>query len=474
MLCGALWVLAAVAVPSWPGRINNDTVAFLRDIDDRDITNWGTPILQYLWMPFRDLGIDLGPVLVLQIAIVYLALVVILESMGIATARAALIGCLVCVHPVTYGLLSAVIRDTWFLALWLLALAIGRTHRISGGRRLAAMVTVVFFAYAARQNGIAIAPPLLFVASQGVRDRRGRQLGAPTRAVLAGVLTALIIFAMSLLTMVLPIRHERPGSVYMWDLVRFSLRSEQMLLPHELNPDGIDIDQLRELATPYNLDELLFRERRVPMMLDERGNAAAQTAWVRLVRDDPVEYLRMRWQLMSRQIGLSGNTRNPFLPTSIDNQFDIGPAFPGLAERATDYQLTFNQGDVWWVGGAVHRAWPMLLVAAAAAIMALLRRRTAPVAVDVAVTCAGVLATVFFFAPQLQFRFVAPVVVVSLVSAVALARPGSSAPADASAAMPARPVDGAVTPAVVDGDDEPPGHAADARRNGALSPTERR
>lgn len=412
-----------IAVPSWPGRINNDTVAMLQDIDGRTISNWHAPLLQYLWLPFREIGFDLSPVLVAQVVGSFVALFLILETFSFSRTQCSVGAVLLSLHPVTYGLLASVIRDAWFLTFWLLALAASRTHRVSGARRFVAVVVLVLLAYLARQNGIAIAPVLLYAALRPTSWPRVAQWSVVRRGLAAIVATVVIIGAVNLVESLVPVRAERPGAVYMWDLVRFSLRADEMLLPPELNQGDITIDELRGSASPFNLDRLLFIDQSVPYILDDVENAAAREAWVELVQDDPVEYVRMRWELMSRQIGLSGNTRNPFLPERIDNPFGIEPTFPSLARRATDYQLTFNQGTSWWEAGAVHRSWPMLLLLGLAAVLAWRRRRGSDVALDAFWTASGVLATVMFFAPQLHFRFVAPAVVVAAVVSVGMLRP---------------------------------------------------
>ena len=419
-LIGLAVVLVLLVLPSWPGRINADISAMLQGIDDGAITNWHAPLLQFAWTPFHKLGVGIGPIFLGQTVLAFIAFWLICESLQLSRRGCTVVAAVLCLNPIGYGFLTSVIRDTWFAVFWLLALASVRTPRVSGYRRLAVVASFCFLAFAARQNGIVIAPALLFIALGDTPGGRGMAAVPWKRAVVAVLLTGLLIGVNSSLQRVLPIEQRRPGAVYMWDLVRFSLRSDQMLLPDELNPQQIGIDELHESASPYVLDQLIFVDFYVPYELDQNEAEAAFDAWLDVVEDDPIEYYRMRWQLMSRQIGLSGNTRHPFLPEAIENPYGIGPRFPALADRATDYQLSFNQGSVWWQAGAIHRTWLYFVVGMIAAGLAVLKRRGGPVCVDVAATAFPVLASIMFFAPQLQYRFVGTSAWVCLISAVAL------------------------------------------------------
>jgi hypothetical protein len=427
-LVGLVLTVLLVAVPSLPGRINNDVISMLTEIDERSISNWHSPLLQYIWMPFRELGLGLGPVLIAQVIGAYVAVWFVLETYGFSRRSSSMLALGVCVHPVTYGLLTATFRDSWFLVCWLFALALARTDRVTGRRRIALVFVACFFAYASRQNGIAIVPVAIFAATADSTWMPKISCSWWRRAGTAFVGTVVVVAAMAGLLSLLPVEKRHPGAVYPWDLVRFSLRADEVLLPPELNPHDLTISELSELATPYNLDRVMFERQAVPFMLDGERLTAAEDAWVDLVRADPLEYLRMRWQLMSHQIGLGGNTRNPFLPEAIPNSLGIEPWFPDLADRATDYQLTFNGGPRWWDAGAVHRAWPMLVLLAVAALLDLLRRRGTRISVDAALGSGAYLITVMFFATQLHFRFVSPVIVVAVVASLGMFRPWRPAP----------------------------------------------
>lgn len=427
-LVGLVLTVLLVAVPSLPGRINNDIVAMLTEIDQRRISNWHSPLLQYIWMPFRELGFGLGPVLIAQVVGAYAAVWLLLETYGFSRRSTTALAFGVCIHPVTYGLLTATFRDSWFLVCWLFALALARTDRVAGWRRIVLVLAACFFAYASRQNGIAIVPIAMFAATADSTWRPSISRSWWRRGGIAIVGTVAVVAAVAGLLSLLPVEKRHPGAVYPWDLVRFSLRANEMLLPPELNPQDLTIGELSELATPYNLDRVMFERGAVPFELDGERLTAAEDAWFDLVRDDPVEYLRMRWQLMSRQIGLGGNTRNPFLPEAIENPVGIQPWFPDLAQRATDYQRTFNGGPRWWDAGAVHRAWPMLVLLGVAASLDLLRRRGTRISTDAALSSGAYLVTVMFFATQLHFRFVSPVVVVAVVASLGMFKPWRPAP----------------------------------------------
>lgn len=416
-----LLAFVLVVVPNWPGRINNDTVGMLQQIDRRRISNWHSPVLQYLYVPVRELGGGIAPAFVVTFTVAFAGMLLVFENFGLSRLKCALLALGTCLFPVTYGLLASVTRDAWFLALWLLALGLARTHRITGARRCAVLFAVLFFAYAARQNAIAIAPILFGAALWDVQRARGR---AWLRWGAACALTAMLLVVMTVVLAVLPIRKQHPGAaVYLCDLIRLSVRAEELLIPPELNPNGLTVEFLDENTEPWTLDQIVYYRDRMPVQLDSERAKLARDTWLDLVLDDPIEYLRMRWELMTYQIGLGGNTRNVFIPTMIDNPYGIRPAFPHLFKASTDYQGAFTDSGTGRDAGVVHRLWPVLIVSAVAAAAALRHRRGAAYTFDACTSSFVSLALIFVVAPQVHFRYVGPVYVVLGIACLGLLWP---------------------------------------------------
>lgn len=412
-----------IVLPNWPGRINNDTVGMLQQIDRHRISNWHSPLLQYLYLPVRELGGGIAPAFVVTFLVGFAGLLLIFENFGISRLKSSLLALGVCLFPVTYGLLSSVTRDAWFMALWLLALGITRTHRIRGARRFGVLFAVLFFVYSARQNGIVIALPLFAAALWDPAWAATRRWRWWLKGLAAAGASAAIVLVMSLVLMLLPIRKENPEAVtYLFDLIRLSVRNDEMLLPPELNPFDLSVDFLKENTTAVRLDDVVYRRDRMHVRLDDPEAQLARDTWLDFVTDDPVEYLRMRWQMMTYQIGLGGNTRNTFIGGMIDNPYGIQPAFPGAFAAATDYQLSFGGGSS-GEAGVVHRVWPVLLLSVVAVGAALTRRRGAPYAVDAFVSSVLVMALLFFVAPQVHFRYMSPIYVVLGIACLGLTWP---------------------------------------------------
>jgi hypothetical protein len=421
--CFAL-AAALVLVPNWPGRINNDTIGMLQQIDRHRISDWHSPVLQYLYMPVRELGAGISPAFAVNLMVAFAALLLIFENFGLSRLKSSLLALGTCLFPVTYGLLIAVTRDAWFMTFWLLALGLARTHRITGGRRCALLFVVLFFAYAARQNAIGIAPALFAAALWDPTWAAARRLAWWLRGVVATALSLLVVAVMSLVVMALPVREQNiDGAIYLFDLIRLSVRNDEMLLPPELNPNGLTVEYLQENTQPWRLDDIVYNSDVMPVRLDASEAALAEDVWFDFVKERPGEFLRMRWQVMTYQIGLGGNTRNPFIGGMIPNPYGIHPSFPQLFDAATDYQLTFNGGAETWQAGVVHRLWPVLVLSIVAAGAAATRRRGAPYAIDALLSASGALVLIFAVAPQVHFRYVGPVYVVLGIACLGLLWP---------------------------------------------------
>lgn len=417
-LAGLAVVMLLVVVPSWPGRINADTYSMLQEIENGRLTDWHSPILMWLFTPFYEFGLGVGALFLGQVLLIYTSLYLVVSTYGRSRRWATLVTAAICLHPVTYGLLTAVIRDTWFLAFFMAALAVVSLRRWNPLVHLGLVFLLVYLMYGARQNALAVAPLFFFVELRALPWRPSRALGAGWRALGAVGLSAAVAVLVAGSLHLIDVSRIRPAEPQVSDLIRLSMRSGDQLLPDVANPNAVTVERMLEIASPYTVERLLFGcgfDCIAQWQTDEQMDAV-RSAWWDALRDDPLEYVAMRWQLFSRQIGLSGNTRNPFLPADIYDPFGIHPAFPRLANRATDYQLTFNQGLEWSQAGAIHRTWPMVLLNGVAAVAALLKRRGSYLAVFLMASSLALLATVFGFAPQDEFRFVAPSIVMGLIA----------------------------------------------------------
>jgi hypothetical protein len=160
----------------------------------------------------------------------------------------------------------------------------------------------------------------------------------------------------------------------------------------------------------------------MPVRLDDAKAALAREAWVDFVTERPIEYLRMRWQMMTYQIGLGGNNRNVFIGGMIPNPYGIEAAFPDLFAASTEYQLSFGGGTS-SEAGVVHRLWPLLILSTVAGGAAVARRRGSPYAIDALLSAFASLVLIFFVAPQVHFRYVSPLYVVLGISCLGLMWP---------------------------------------------------
>jgi hypothetical protein len=420
-LVGLVAVLGVVVLPSWPGRINNDTIAMIDEIDRGRITDWHAPLLQVIWQPFFAIGVGVGAVFVGQVVVFYGALVVIVERVVGRRALAVAASVAICLFPTTYALLITATRDVWFICFWLCALAVLCRDRLSPRIRYALVTLFLLLCYAARQNGLAIAPVLFFAALGSEPRLTGSLLRRSARVVVATVMTGCLVLVMSVLLAVSGVRSTSAASVTpIFDLARLSVRSGTMKVPPEANSDGLTVADVASLSTPYVEDRLYTGGRGIDIQLNEAQRSAVMVAWQNEILSDPAEYLRMRWQLFTRQIGWSGNTRLAYVPDYIDNPFGITPAFPHLSSRATAYVQTFNAGPEWPDSGVMYRAWPVLALMAIASALAAARRRGSAIVVVAGVSSAFYAISIFFLAPELHSRMIAPSTIIGLICVTGL------------------------------------------------------
>ncbi len=306
---------------------------------------------------------------------------------------------------------------------WVCGLAVLAVRRLTPRTGLSILVAVsVFLAYAARQNGLAIAPVLFYAALEAWPRIGQPYLSKVYRAALSLVLTGAVFVLMSAVLAIAGVERSTAGAVTpIFDLARLSVREDKLLIPEEINPTGLTLAEISEVSTRFSMQGLYLGPKGVPIFLTGPQQDAVMSAWKDQILNHPVDYLRMRWQLFSRQLGWSGDTRFAYLPPEIENVYGVTATFPGLSARATAYMQTFNSGPTWPESGVAYRAWPALLAMCAAMSLALKRRWDSIIVVAGASSILYAFSA-FLLAPELSSRMISPSAIIGMICATALLR----------------------------------------------------
>lgn len=432
---GAMWLL--IAVPSFPGRANFDTISMVENMDAGAYTDWWSPLLMIAWKPFYELGFGLGFILLGQIAAMFVAVGALVRPLFRTQWAAVLAAAAVCLFPTSYAMLINVIRDTWFTVAILGCLAVVyRTRQprpIHGALLALGLLTVM----AARQNGVPVVMVLAGAAALhwGFVARYRTTVRRAAAAVVVGVIVGVAVFGLAqAMVRVADVEATGPEAVlYYVDVDEMSTRVGEFLVPDVFLRQPVTLDQLAEERN-YRLEHV---EQWMDLRLPPEDRPAAREAWIDAVTEHPVVYLQSRWQLFTRQAGWSGAPLEAHFPTDVSNaEFPL--RWPGLAERASGYLEMFDGGE-WYQGGFVHRGWPYVVVAGIAAWR--LGRR-APLLFTIPAIQGAVFAGLFFLAPISKARLIYPVYALGLVALVYLFAAGnqmSDAHVEQASAMGASP-----------------------------------
>ena len=154
-------------------------------------------------------------------------------------------------------------------------------------------------------------------------------------------------------------------------------------------------------------------------------------AWRSSIRDNPLGYLRGRFGLWRRQIGIGYNPEYAMVLATAANPIGYRePAFPALSDAAASYASHWGSGTGVESrgGGLLHRVWGYLLACVAGSLLALPRFQP-PLRMAAALPLAGLGLQVglFFLAPSVQFRYELLAVYAGMTSLALLAAVGARA-----------------------------------------------
>jgi hypothetical protein len=414
--------LVLVCAGFWPGHMSSDTLGQIGQVMSFDLTNQHSPLLVAVWKPFFELGAGPGWVLTLQVA-AFLAGAYLALRAVFGRVAAALITSVVALWPAVFGMLGYLSRDTWFASL--LVLSFGLTVRAaqSSGRFrpwwIVAAFAAAWLTLAARQNAApAVALAVVVLAALlplGLLHRGGAVRRLAAAVVVGVVLTAGLMATQVGASAALGVRDVAPEQyLYIYDLGNLSVRDHVNHFPRDVMPAARRFHQLALRVSPESVVALVWAPD-APIKgtpLHENRLHSLADAWRDQVRDGPLEWLDVRWDLMMRNLAVTEPANWIYHPQIDPNHWGYKPTFAGANEAAKDYVEAFSTEGPALKGGIVHRVWIYLLVALAAALVLF---RVGRSSLPLGLTALTYQVGLFLGTPQNAFRLEFPVVLVGLL-----------------------------------------------------------
>lgn len=421
--------IAAICLLHWPGRLDGDSLATIREIRSGWISDQRSPVLTWAWrQAYRLTQVGPGFVLLAQTTALTAGLYLLLRSV-LKRAVAAVLAVLVLFAPPTFGFVGLVGRDAWFTACALLALGLGVAAVRWTGRpqRIAVVLAVIAAAtaIAARQNGftavlpiaVALTPTALGLVRGPARLRA--LAGRRPRATAITVATLATVGALGGTVVAAKLVVDNPRHPQIWtqlyDLGYLTLQRDEQLIPslprtHQPVQTPAEVRDRWQNTTSIFMrfdPDLNFAPGSAPKALTDDMAVKIGDAWRTAIVESPVDYIRGRFGLWKRQLGIG---HAPWYSMVLENQpnpwgYD-GPAFPELGELAADYANHWGAWPGSLTGGTVHHVWIYLLVAVFGLAFAL-PRFPPQVRMLGALSAAavGLQVGLFFLAPSVQLRY---------------------------------------------------------------------
>jgi hypothetical protein len=437
LLLGLPVVVAAVGF--WPGHMSADTLAQIDQVRTGEYTNLHAPLLMWIWRQLYLL-VDAGPGWALTAQLIaFVAGAFLVLRAAFRPVAAAATTAFICLLPCVFGLLGYMGRDMWFAALLILTFGlIGGAGRSTWPVRWAwigAAAVAAWLALASRQNAVpALAIAYILLAGlvlawwAGRRETPRRLLsgrrGLLVSATVVGIaLTAGVIGTQYVATAAIGARDaEAEQYTLIYDLAALSRREGTNLFPPEVMRER----GMRPINAYWNIDHMLGYQfgPDPPIAHPLQGDTMAELRerWLDAVREHPLEYLDVRFDLFVRQLAITRPAVWIYHPVIDPNPYGYAIRFPWANSAAKDYVETFANREL--EGNWIYSIWAYVLLNVAAAAVLLRWSRGWGVATVGALALAVLSYQVglFFSTMQVQSRYEYPVIVVGLLGAAVLLR----------------------------------------------------
>lgn len=364
--------------------------------------------LTWLWrLTDRLVTGPAGPFLCIH-ALFWFGLAAIAQTLARPLVRVAVVVA-VAVAPVCVVLLSHVWSDVALMAA--LSAATGallcfRRQRTIGW--LLAALLLLWWALLLRHNALPAVLPLYVYAVYLWNSGQGGT-ALLRRNIAAAALGAVLWLASVAADRAVDHRVNSFPSLAMWDLAAISLDTGSVLLPLASHGPGLDVDDLRRAYVPYaNLNLYIGTRAGIGNPFPDAAdpvNDQIAAAWRDAIRAHPGAYLSHRWRLT---LGLFGTRPRswPHELVYVDGDITYRDN-PPVAPNTTFAHASLVRGFEALRDTAVLAAWPYVLLALVAIVVAWRRRGQANAKAALAVLSSGLLyaAPLPFIAPSAELRY---------------------------------------------------------------------
>jgi len=334
----ALTVLVFYAAAFFPGVLTPDPTWMLMQIRGvAPVNDWHPPVItglwHLLWLVFQHPGL---------LYLVQTALLVYLVARMARTVEPAWVGLLLTIVfpllPPIVGNFAALWKDNWYV-LWGIGASVSLYECARTGRPRSFIAGAVFtlLFVSTRHNAFFAALPLLYVvAVLGARKLAGRGRGTSGgRRLIAGIAIFVAMLVACTATNWLVYRlyvakHFHAWQIPLWfDLTGVSVRSGELVMPEYLlhSEAAPTLERLAEVYDPASSDELIWSndgKYTFPMSIQDRDvdqtddqRRQLMWKWVEAVFTHPVAWLRHRWSVTRRLLGLGRRPVHAPFPSGI-------------------------------------------------------------------------------------------------------------------------------------------------------------
>jgi hypothetical protein len=385
----------------WPGLISPDSNQTIYQAATSQYTNWWTPFGAWLLHWWLHLGLGLSGVFAIGVVLVVCG-IYLCARFCLRRVPAALLTLVICVLPPVYGDLSGLSRDLFYLGFTFCGFGLfgrllqGRGGSTAGRSWLAVgAVGSEIMAYLCRQNAIAGVFALMLGIALWWRLRRRGGAGPLGRREVALAIVAAVVAtgAVGLGTIVgyslAGVRAVDPQRfTYVYDLASISVLSHHDRFPasvtSEAHPGWVTPPHTREA----NLDQLFDPVNVITMYpnnaagqiafgnaaIASRENSILQSAWLKAIVADPLDYAWGRVRLIAIQLGLWRHPTDAYLPELSPNNFGYPLVFPSNYRFASRVLAHFVGPAVVWLPLDIPWTWLLLIILCVGLLLRRLRR----------------------------------------------------------------------------------------------------
>ncbi len=404
----------------WPGMLSNDAAFMWWQARGGRLDTIHSPAFVYLWRILVHVADSPGPVFVFNLVLFWTGLALICRELGGSLGWRAPCVLAVGIAPPVWVVMAQAGTDASLLAT--LVLATGSILCFQRSRlRVWQLVALAALTWAAamRHNALPALLPLVWLCWP-LRTMTGMRRFAARAG--ASALSLLLIAAIVILVgRTAPEQRAVWPATAMWDLAALSVAEQRVLLPADTVGPGMTPEDLASAYVPWT-NTLLFSNTRAGVLqpflkpAQSRLKREILVAWWQAVLRYPKAYAQHRWRLTKALFG----THSKHWPRELiyfphPAQFDHNP--PVSAQRNAWQGFWYRRLDAWRTS-PILAAWPWLLLAVPALVLAIRQRRAVHARMAMLLVASGALVALplLVVSPAAELRYLAWPIAASLLA----------------------------------------------------------